>query len=49
MTCEMFALCANDATGVVAHPILEYVPSCQRCADRLDGILIPAEFTLDNS
>lgn len=33
--CTMFALCGNDATLLIPHPVLDYVPSCQRCADHL--------------
>lgn len=43
-TCEWFALCANDAEGAVMHPILGPVPTCRRCADKMDQTLIPATF-----
>jgi len=33
--CEWFALCDRPADGVVSHPILGWVPTCQRCADKL--------------
>lgn len=33
--CQWFALCDHRADGVVAHPILGAVPTCQRCADML--------------
>lgn len=33
--CEWFALCTNDTEFVILHPILGWVPCCQRCADRL--------------
>lgn len=29
--CEWFALCANEATGSTFHPILNDVPTCDRC------------------
>jgi hypothetical protein len=29
--CQWFALCANTATTVRAHSILEVVPICGRC------------------
>ena len=45
IACQAFALCENAATGVIAHPILDYVPCCERCARRLESELIPAEFT----
>jgi hypothetical protein len=32
--CRWFALCPNDATQTVPHPILGDVPACDRCADR---------------
>lgn len=35
-TCDWFALCTNTADGHVAHPVLGKVPTCKRCADRLD-------------
>lgn len=35
-TCEWFALCDHPADGAVWHPVLGYVPTCLRCADRLD-------------
>lgn len=39
--CEWFAWCERDAAGVVVHPILGEVPTCQICADRLDLDLDP--------
>ena len=36
LICEWFALCDNEAVGAAKHPILEYVPICQRCADKFD-------------
>lgn len=39
--CEWFALCENTADGVVSHPVLGDVPTCQRCADRLGLDLRP--------
>ena len=44
VTCQWFALCDKDAVGVVDHPILGYVPTCQRCADKMDLTLIAAEW-----
>lgn len=35
MTCEWFLLCENPAQGVVNHPFLGDVPTCQRCAEKL--------------
>lgn len=34
MTCEWFALCDRPAVGVAEHPVLQYVPICERCAIR---------------
>ena len=39
--CEWFARCTNKADGAVWHPVLEYVPTCRRCADKLDLELVP--------
>lgn len=36
--CEWFALCTNDATGTMSHPILGDVPICDRCRDKIDRI-----------
>lgn len=33
--CQWFALCTNVATHVESHPVLGDVPTCDRCADRL--------------
>jgi hypothetical protein len=40
MSCQWFALCDNSADGVVKHPILGNVPTCKRCADKLDLVLL---------
>lgn len=37
--CEWFLLCTNRANGTVKHPILGAVPTCKRCADKLDLVL----------
>ena len=29
--CEWFARCGQDATSLLPHPILGYVPACDRC------------------
>lgn len=34
MICQWFALCTNEATQTISHPILGEVPTCDRCADR---------------
>lgn len=38
-TCEWYALCENEADGVVDHPILGKVPTCRRCAEKHELIL----------
>src|SRR3954469_12091660 len=47
MVCEWFALCENEATILVPHPVLDTVPCCDRCASKLDlkgtPIFIPGE------
>lgn len=44
-TCEYFARCTNPADGVVDHPVLNYVPTCSRCAAQLNLTLLTVEFT----
>lgn len=39
--CEWFAFCQNPAAGNVAHPVLGQVPTCQRCADKFELVLVP--------
>lgn len=34
LTCQWYAMCANDATTTERHPILGDVPICQRCKDK---------------
>lgn len=29
--CGWFAMCRNDATHFEPHPVLTYVPACDRC------------------
>lgn len=43
LRCQWFALCENEAAGAGAHPILEYVPTCQQCADRFGMELLEME------
>lgn len=38
--CQWFLLCDNPAAGVVVHPVLGFVPTCERCADRLGLSLV---------
>jgi hypothetical protein len=39
LVCEYFLMCDNPTLMVVDHPILDKVPCCTRCADKMD---IPA-------
>lgn len=32
--CEWFAMCTNEATDFMPHPILGDVPICDRCKER---------------
>jgi hypothetical protein len=36
IVCQWFALCDRPADGVITHPILDDVPCCTRCAEKLD-------------
>lgn len=29
LTCEWFTLCNDKAVGIVEHPVLDWVPTCQ--------------------
>lgn len=35
--CGWFALCENTATTTAPHPILGWIPVCQRCAERISN------------
>ncbi len=37
-TCEWFALCANDVVRAVLHPILGWVPTCERCIGKIEAM-----------
>jgi hypothetical protein len=41
--CEWFALCENEATKLIPHPILPDVPTCDRCAKRVEWGREPVE------
>lgn len=43
ITCQWFARCDHRAAGEVAHPVLGSVPTCTRCADRMDLTFIEQE------
>jgi hypothetical protein len=34
--CEWYALCSNIADGRVKHPIIGFVPTCERCRAKHD-------------
>lgn len=36
--CEYMALCTNDATLALPHPILGSVPICRRCLDKYNRL-----------
>lgn len=36
--CEAFARCENAADTAISHPILDAVPACRRCADKLAAL-----------
>lgn len=37
MMCEWFALCDNEATTEMPHPILGAVPICERCKAKAEA------------
>jgi hypothetical protein len=46
-TCQWFALCTRPAAGVAEHPVLDYVPICQPCADNMGVEVLDAEWVID--
>jgi hypothetical protein len=38
LACQWYALCADDATGVIAHPTLGDVPACDACQGRYEKL-----------
>ncbi|ASR86537.1 hypothetical protein SEA_CHANGELING_85 [Mycobacterium phage Changeling] len=36
--CMWFARCTNPANGLREHPVLDQVPICVRCDDRVEGM-----------
>lgn len=34
--CEWFLLCDHPADGFVQHPVLGYVPTCERCTKNME-------------
>ena len=49
VACQAFALCENAAEGACDHPVLGAYLSCQRCADRLEKELKPAEIEFEEA
>lgn len=46
VTCEWFALCANQTSQAADHPILGPVPICERCATKL-GVIPTHDITTE--
>lgn len=44
LQCAWFHGCVRKANGVVAHPVLGWVPTCADCATMLDLELVRAAF-----
>ena len=44
-TCRWYALCDNETSTALSHPILGLVPCCERCAAKHDVVadLVPLE------
>ena len=38
VTCEWWLLCANDANQAMHHPVLGYVPICDRCLEKVETL-----------
>jgi hypothetical protein len=38
MVCQWFALCTNNATTALPHPVLGSVPTCDHCAARVEAL-----------
>jgi hypothetical protein len=36
--CEWWAMCANEATGTMPHPIIGDVPICDRCRAKVEQL-----------
>lgn len=48
VACVYFALCDRPADGVVSMGrILDPVPTCQRCADKVGAELVRGSFVVD--
>ena len=37
--CMWFAKCPNPANGLREHPVLDQVPICQRCDDKVERMM----------
>lgn len=33
--CEWFAFCDRPAVALLEHPVLQFVPVCERCRDKV--------------
>lgn len=45
--CRWFVLCDLPADGIVIHPILGEVPTCKRCAEKLNLDLIEGDWVME--
>lgn len=48
-TCEWYALCDHPADGAVEHPVIGWVPTCWRCANKHDLELVSAEWVVEDA
>lgn len=46
--CQYYVLCTNAVSGVVRHPVLGWVPTCERCAKR-HGLILEQSVTPGDS
>ncbi len=38
--CQWYAMCDNTHDGFVWHPVLAFVPTCNRCANKHDMVIV---------
>lgn len=36
--CEWFALCDRPAIALLEHPVLHFVPACERCRAKVEAL-----------